>query len=160
MARNDPAPADALMLEGLYWWDVATFFRCPVERNPDRCDVALVGVPHSTGNGTTERDRHPGPRAVRGVSATARRVHMEFGIDPWGLARIRDMGDVPHRTDYAIPADELIVVGAVRIIRRRRLRGMAQSGSAPALGAGSRGFKSLCPDQRGVSLGHHLEMRP
>ncbi len=25
-------------------------------------------------------------------------------------------------------------------------RGMAQSGSAPALGAGSRGFKSLCPD--------------
>ena len=92
MARNDPAPADALMLEGLYWWDVATFFRCPVERNPDRCDVALVGVPHSTGNGTTERDRHLGPRAVRGVSATARRVHMEFGIDPWGLARIRDMG--------------------------------------------------------------------
>ena len=26
-------------------------------------------------------------------------------------------------------------------------RGMAQSGSAPALGAGGRGFKSLCPDQ-------------
>ena len=24
---------------------------------------------------------------------------------------------------------------------------MAQPGSAPALGAGSRGFKSLCPDQ-------------
>ena len=28
-------------------------------------------------------------------------------------------------------------------------RGMAQSGSAPALGAGSRGFKSLYPDQTG-----------
>ncbi len=26
-------------------------------------------------------------------------------------------------------------------------RGMAQPGSAPALGAGSRGFESLCPDQ-------------
>ena len=26
------------------------------------------------------------------------------------------------------------------------VRGMAQPGSAPALGAGSRGFKSLCPD--------------
>ena len=26
-------------------------------------------------------------------------------------------------------------------------RGMAQSGSAPALGAGCRGFESLCPDQ-------------
>lgn len=26
-------------------------------------------------------------------------------------------------------------------------RGIAQSGSAPALGAGGRGFESLCPDQ-------------
>ena len=55
---------------------------------------------------------------------------------------------------------ELIVTGAVRIIRRPRLRGMAQSGSAPALGAGSRGFKSLCPDQYGAAPGHHLETRP
>ena len=30
----------------------------------------LVGVPHShTGNGTTERDQHLGPRAVRNISA-------------------------------------------------------------------------------------------
>ena len=42
---------------------------------------------------------------------------------------------------------ELIVTGAVRMIVRSGLRGMAQSGSAPALGAGCRGFKSLCPDQ-------------
>ena len=28
-----------------------------------------------------------------------------------------------------------------------RARGLAQSGSAPALGAGCRGFKSLIPDQ-------------
>ena len=55
---------------------------------------------------------------------------------------------------------ELIVAGAVRIIRRPRLRGMAQSGSAPALGAGSRGFKSLCPDQYGAAPGHNLETRP
>ena len=52
-------------------------------------------MPHSTGNGTTERDQHLGPRAVRDVSAMARRVHMEFGIDPWERARIRDLGDVP-----------------------------------------------------------------
>ena len=30
--------------------------------------------------------------------------------------------------------------------KRRNLRGVAQSGSAPALGAGRRGFKSLHPD--------------
>ena len=86
---------DELMLQSLYWWDIPTFFRCPLERDPSKCDVALVGVPHSTGNGTTERDQHLGPRAVRNVSAMARRVHMEYGIDPWNLARICDLGDVP-----------------------------------------------------------------
>jgi guanidinopropionase len=60
---------DRMMLEGLYWWDIPTLFRCPLERDPDNCDIALVGVPHSTGNGTTERDQHLGPRALRDVSA-------------------------------------------------------------------------------------------
>ena len=86
---------DRMMLESLYWWDVATLFRCPLERDPSELDIALVGVPHSTGNGTTERDQHLGPRAVRDISALARRVHTEFGLDPWQACRIGDMGDVP-----------------------------------------------------------------
>ena len=63
--------------------------------DPAACDIGLVGVPHSTGNGTTERDQHLGPRAVRNVSALGRRVHMKFGIDPWRSCRINDLGDVP-----------------------------------------------------------------
>ena len=86
---------DQMMLEGLYWWDIPTLFRCPIERDPANCDIALVGVPHSTGNGTTERDQHLGPRAVRDISAMARRVHTQFELDPWNRCRIRDMGDVP-----------------------------------------------------------------
>ena len=86
MPTNELTSADELMLQSLYWWDIPTFFRCPVERDPAACDIALVGVPHSTGNGTTERDQHLGPSAVRDVSAMARRVHMEFGIDPWERA--------------------------------------------------------------------------
>ncbi len=35
---------------------------------------------------------------------------------------------------------------AFRRANLKAVRGMAQPGSAPALGAGSRGFKSLCPD--------------
>jgi len=87
--------SDQMMLEGLYWWDIPSFFRCPIVRNPAEVDIALVGVPHSTGNGTTERDQHLGPRAVRDVSAMSRRVHMAFELDPWEEARICDMGDVP-----------------------------------------------------------------
>lgn len=82
------------MMDNLYWWGIPTLFRCPHEGPEDR-DIALVGVPHSTGNGTTERDQHLGPRAVRNVSAVQRRMHGEFRLDPWKAARIVDVGDVP-----------------------------------------------------------------
>lgn len=95
MSGIELSPGDQMMIEGLYWWDIPTFFRCPLDRDPSNTDIALVGVPHSTGNGTTERDQHLGPRAVRDVSAMARRVHMEFELDPWNAARICDLGDVP-----------------------------------------------------------------
>ena len=86
---------DALMMRGLYWWGVPTLFACPHIQDPAGCDIALVGIPHSTGNGTTERDQHLGPRAVRNVSALQRRVHMGFGLDPWEAVRVADLGDVP-----------------------------------------------------------------
>lgn len=85
----------AALMQGLYWWGVPTLFRCPQDPDPRNCDIALVGVPHSTGNGTTERDQHLGPRAVRNVSAIGRRVHGAFRLDPWKACRIHDLGDVP-----------------------------------------------------------------
>ncbi len=84
-----------VFLEGLYWAGVPTLFRCPHNPDPGACEIALVGVPHSTGNGTTLRDQHLGPRAVRDVSALGRRVHMGFGLDPWQGFKICDLGDVP-----------------------------------------------------------------
>ncbi|MDE2792922.1 MAG: arginase family protein [Paracoccaceae bacterium] len=90
MARDH----DASMMNTLYWWGIPTLFRCPAGE-PEGSDIALAGIPHSTGNGTTERDQHLGPRAVRNVSALQRRVHGSFGIDPWSLAVITDVGDVP-----------------------------------------------------------------
>ena len=74
---------DQIMMETMYWWGIPTLFRCKHDSDPKNCDIALVGVPHSAGNGTTERDQHLGPRAVRHISAGLRRVHLEFGINPW-----------------------------------------------------------------------------
>ena len=82
------------MLHGLYWWGVPTLFRCPHDPDPGKCEIALVGVPHSTGNGTTERDQHLGPRAVRNISALGRRSHKVFQVDPWKQCEIHDLGDV------------------------------------------------------------------
>ncbi|MCK0152039.1 arginase family protein [Marivita sp. S6314] len=87
-------PYQTSIMENLYWWGIPTLFRCP-NQGPEGADIALVGVPHSTGNGTTERDQHLGPRALRNVSSVARRVHAEFQLDPWAAARVVDVGDVP-----------------------------------------------------------------
>ena len=87
-------PYQTSMMENLYWWGIPTLFRCPHE-GPEGADIALVGVPHSTGNGTTERDQHLGPRALRNVSAVQKRMHAGFQLDPWTAAKIVDVGDVP-----------------------------------------------------------------
>ena len=72
---------DQIMMETLYWWGIPTLFRCKNDPDPKNCDIALVGVPHSTGNGTTERDQHLGPRAVRNISAMLKRSHLKYGFD-------------------------------------------------------------------------------
>ena len=84
---------DRAMMENLYWWGVPTLFRAPHEEIGSQ-DIGLIGVPHSGGNGTTERDQHLGPRALRHVSAVQRRVHLGFELDPWASAHIADLGDV------------------------------------------------------------------
>ncbi|MBM3520011.1 MAG: agmatinase [Alphaproteobacteria bacterium] len=92
MSENDGLKR---MMETLYWWGVPTLFRCPHNPDPAATDIALVGVPHSSGNGSTERDQHLGPRAVRHVSAHNRRLHQKFDFSPWETCRINDLGDVP-----------------------------------------------------------------
>jgi guanidinopropionase len=82
-------------MEPWYWYGIQTFFKCPWDENPANCDIGLVGVPHSSGNGSTERDQHLAPRAIRNVSGWYRRGHQHFDIVPWDVARIHDLGDVP-----------------------------------------------------------------
>ena len=83
-----------VFMKNLYWWGVPTLFGCPHNPDVNDCDIALVGIPHSTGNGTTERDQHLAPRAVRNVSGSYRRAHNKFNIVPWDECKIHDLGDV------------------------------------------------------------------
>jgi guanidinopropionase len=91
MAADDPLE----QLETLYWWGVPTFFRCPHDEDPAACDIGVLGIPHSSGNGSTERDQHLGPRAVRHVCAHNRRPHRTYGLHPFEVCRVHDLGDVP-----------------------------------------------------------------
>lgn len=79
----------------LHWWGPPTPYRCALETDPTQVDLALVGVPHSTGNGTTWRDQHLGPRSIRDVSMAYQRLHLGWRFDPWRACRSRDLGDVP-----------------------------------------------------------------
>src|SRR5882762_9789246 len=90
---DDPIAAARKSSESWYWWGIPTFFRCPWNEDPAAADIALVGVPHSTGNGSTERDQHLGPRAVRHQSGYYRRAHAIHNISPWEIARVHDLGD-------------------------------------------------------------------
>ena len=92
---SDDLEADKRSSQNWYWWGIPTFFRCAWNEDPAAADIALVGVPHSSGNGSTERDQHLGPRAVRHVSGFYRRAHGVHGFSPWDVARVNDLGDVP-----------------------------------------------------------------
>jgi len=88
--------ADAMAAASGYWhwYGVPTFLRCPFQPDFKDTDIGLVGVPYSGGN-SIERMQYLGPRAVRNRSTAYGRAHREFGINPFELVRVRDLGDPP-----------------------------------------------------------------
>jgi guanidinopropionase len=88
------ADAEAMVSAYWHWYGIPTFLRCPFQPDFKDTDIGLIGVPYSGGN-SIERMQYLGPRAVRNRSAAYHRAHREFGIDPFELARVRDLGDAP-----------------------------------------------------------------
>ena len=93
MAMSE-AEAAAAVSSYWHWYGVATFLRCPFQPELKDTDIGLIGVPYSGGN-SIERTQYLGPRAVRNRSTAYHRAHREFGINPFDLVRIRDLGDAP-----------------------------------------------------------------
>jgi guanidinopropionase len=73
---------------------VPTFMRVPLEPDPAKLDIALVGVPWDGGTTNRPGARH-GPREIRNMSSLMRRVHHVSRIAPYELCRIGDHGDAP-----------------------------------------------------------------
>ena len=76
------------------------------------------------------------------------------------MGKIHDSGIIPNMTVLSIDDAQrarydrsalMVSEQRVSLETKKVVRGIAQSGSAPALGAGCRGFESLYPDHSACS---------
>lgn len=92
MSDKFPEPLSGLIVPR--FGEIASFMRLPIERDPVRLDIALVGVPWDGGTTNRPGARH-GPRQIRDMSALMRRVHHVSLVAPYELCRVGDHGDAP-----------------------------------------------------------------
>ncbi len=84
--------------------------RLPHVRDPERLDVALVGIPYDGGTSYRPGARF-GPRAIRDQSSLIRPWHPVLEVAPFEILRVADYGDVDiapisiERTYEAIERD-------------------------------------------------------
>ncbi|HVB15615.1 MAG TPA: agmatinase [Stellaceae bacterium] len=92
MAKKFPEPLSGMVVPR--FGEVATFMRLPIERDPAKLDIALVGVPFDGGTTNRPGARH-GPREIRNMSTLMRQVHHASRVAPYELCRVGDHGDTP-----------------------------------------------------------------
>lgn len=90
------------MLEPRYA-GLGTFMRTPLVNDLSEIDIALVGVPYDGATEGRPGARH-GPRDIRNMSSFMRAVHQVSKVNPYELARVGDVGDVPF--DRALEVDK------------------------------------------------------
>ena len=84
--------------------EIPTFMLAPIA-NLAETDIALIGVPCDLGVTNRAGARH-GPREIRNQSSLMRSFNMSTRINPYDLAKIADVGDVP--IDNLFNLDEAI----------------------------------------------------
>lgn len=90
---SEPRPAPVNALESPRFAGVATFMRLPHISDPNRLDVALIGVPYD--GGTTYRPGPRfGPRHIREQSAIIRPYNPVLNVNPFEHLRVADYGDL------------------------------------------------------------------
>ena len=80
---------------------IPTLMRAPHTEDLDEADVALVGVPLDGGVTNRPGARH-GPRELRNQSGLMRAFNPANRINPYELARVRDVGDALIRRPFRL----------------------------------------------------------
>ena len=80
---------------------IATFFRTAFTQDLSDTDIGLIGVPFDGGVTNRPGTRH-GPRAVRDQSSLLRRINSATGVQPFNIARVRDLGDCWIEQPYTL----------------------------------------------------------
>src|SRR5437588_7289943 len=101
MAQKFPEPLSGLVMPR--FGEIATFMRLPIERDPAKLDIALVGVPWDGGTTNRTGARH-GPREIRNMSTLMRRVHHVRLVAPYEMGRVGSTGDVPGNAPTSVTA--------------------------------------------------------
>ena len=83
--------------------EIATFMRMPLAQNLDDADIGIFGVPYDGALTNRPGARH-GPRAIRDQSSLIRAINHATRVNPFELARVRDLGDVPFSQLFDIEA--------------------------------------------------------
>lgn len=85
-------PVDAALVPR--YAGLATFMRLPFVPTAEGLDIAIYGIPWDGGTTNRAGARH-GPREVRSQSSLMRRVHHVSGTEPFAIANVADIGDLP-----------------------------------------------------------------
>lgn len=99
----------------------ATFMRLPAVESAEGLDIALVGIPWDGGTTNRAGARH-GPREVRSASSLMRSTHHASKTEPFRIANIADVGDLPINPIDLMDALKLIEAG---------MRSVVEAGALP-----------------------------
>ncbi|MEL7113718.1 MAG: arginase family protein, partial [Pseudomonadota bacterium] len=83
--------------------EIATLLRAPLAQSLESIDIGAFGIPYDGALTNRPGARH-GPREIRNQSSLIRTINHATRIDPFALAEVRDMGDVPFTQIFDIEA--------------------------------------------------------
>ena len=92
--KNDALPIDKEPRLRPRFTEIATFMRATYAESLDGLDIAMIGVPCDLGVTNRAGARH-GPREMRNQSSLMRAYNMSTKVEPYEIAKIADVGDVP-----------------------------------------------------------------